>query len=152
MRKLISTIVFSFISLLAVTQNYYDQFQKLNKGNDTTRIKKLLADWEKSNPNDPEFYVAALNFYFTNSRMEIVSIESDPPKRESFALTDSNGKPAGFMTSNFGYDREKLKKVINYANKAIQKFPDRLDIRFGKCHVLGEIGDYNNQTIEIMRT
>jgi len=152
MRNLVAIIVFIFINFSAVAQNYYDQYQKLKTGNDTTRLKKLLADWEKSNPNDPEFYVAALNFYFSNARMEIVSLGSEPPKKESFALTDSNGKPAGYLTSNVGYDREKLKTVINYANKAIQKFPDRLDIRFGKCHILGEIGDYNNQTTEIIKT
>ena len=152
MRNLIAIIVFGFISLSTTAQNFYDQFQKLYKANDTIKTKKLLADWEKSDPNDPEFYVSALNFYFSSSRMEILSIENDPPKRESFALTDSNGKPAGYLTTNFGYDHEKLKKVIYYANKAIQRFPDRLDIRFGKCHILGEIGDFNNQTTEIIKT
>jgi tetratricopeptide (TPR) repeat protein len=152
MRKLIPIIIFCSASMTSIAQDYYEQFQKLYKQNDTTKLKKLLADWEKSNPNDPEFYTSALNYYFANSRREILSIENDQPKKESIQLTDSTGAVAGYLTTKFGYDHEKLKTVINYANKAIQKFPDRLDIRFGKCFVLGEIGDYENFTLEIIKT
>jgi hypothetical protein len=149
-----STTILTFLiclSVATIAQNYNDQYKKLNKSTDTTAIKLLLMDWEKSNPNDAEFYVAALNYHFSASRQEIVNLSKDAPTAQSFELTDSIGKIVGYLSSTLGYDPEKIKTVLNYANKAIGKFPDRLDIRFGKCYVLTQIEDYETFTSELIK-
>jgi len=152
MQKTLLLLTFTIFSTFLFAQNNYEKFKKLYANNDTAKIKLLLAEWEKTNPNDPELYTSAINFYFSNSKQEILSIGKEQKTKEAVQLTDSTGKVAGYISSNIGYNPEKLSKAINYANRGIEKFPDRLDIRFGKCYVLGEIGDYDNFTKEIIKT
>jgi len=132
-------------------QTNYEEFKKLFKSNDTTKIKSLLTEWEKANANDPELYTSAINFYFSNSKQEIISVDSEQKNKQTIQFTDSTGKVAGHINSNFGYSPGKLSKAVKYANTGIEKFPDRLDIRFGKSYLLGQIGDYENFTKEIIR-
>ncbi|MDP2175090.1 MAG: tetratricopeptide repeat protein [Bacteroidota bacterium] len=152
MKKLTSLLTLTLLSNLTFGQTYYDNFKKLFKENDTSKIKTLLSEWEKSNPNDPEFYTSAFNYYFSNSKQEILSLQTATPKNDGFQLRDSSGNVAGFLTSNLNYNQEKLKKAMFYINKGIEKFPNRLDIRFGKCYVLGQIEDYTNFTKSIIET
>ena len=130
-------------------QSNFITFETLFKTNDTLKLKTLLADWEKNNPDDPELYTCSFNYYFLKSKQEFVSIEKEQHGEESFAVTDSSGNLVGFMNSGLSYNSKMLKKAFDYIDKGIIKFPDRLDMRFGKCFVLGEIGDYTNFTKEI---
>lgn len=152
MRKIFLFILLTAISNLVSGQTYYEKFKTLFQQNDTIKIASLLTEWEKMSPNDPELYTAAINYYFSNSKKEIVSVDKQQKSNESFQLTDSTGQVAGFINSSLDYDTEKLSKAIKYANTGIDKFPNRLDIRFGKCHILQQIGDYNNFTKEIIKT
>lgn len=149
------TTIFLFLILISnVTfgQNNYEQFKKLFKENDTIKIKTLLSNWEKTNPDDAELYTSAFNYYFSRSKQEVLSIQKEQTGKESLQLTDSIGNVAGFMNSNLSYDSEKLEKAFIYINKGIEKFPNRLDLRFGKCYVLGELGEYEKFTQEIIKT
>lgn len=152
MRKIFLFILLTAISNLVSGQTYYEKFKTLFQQNDTIKIASLLTEWEKMSPNDPELYTAAINYYFSNSKKEIVSVDKQQKSNESFQLTDSTGQVAGYINSSLDYDTEKLSKAIKYANTGIDKFPNRLDIRFGKCHILQQIGDYNNFTKEIIKT
>lgn len=150
--KIITLLFLITSSTVVFGQTNYEKFQKLFKSNDTIKVKRLLTEWKKANPNDPELYTSAINFYFSNSKQEILSIDKEQKSDETFRLTDSSGKVAGYINSNLDYNSSKLSKAINYANSGIEKFPNRLDIRFGKCYILGQIGDYENFTTEIIRT
>lgn len=152
MRKIFLFILLTAISNLVSGQTYYEKFKTLFQQNDTIKIASLLTEWEKTSPNDPELYTAAINYYFSNSKKEIVSVDRQQKSNESFQLTDSTGQVAGYINSSLDYDTEKLSKAIKYANIGIDKFPNRLDIRFGKCHILQQIGDYDNFTKEIIKT
>lgn len=152
MRKIFLFILLTAISNLVSGQTYYEKFKTLFQQNDTIKIASLLTEWEKTSPNDPELYTAAINYYFSNSKKEIVSVDRQQKSNESFQLTDSTGQVAGYINSSLDYDTEKLSKAIKYANTGIDKFPNRLDIRFGKCHILQQIGDYDNFTKEIIKT
>jgi hypothetical protein len=146
MQKITVLVLLLNFSTFILAQTNYEQFKKLLKNNDSTKIKSLLAEWEKTNPNDPELYTSAINFYFSGSRQEMISLDREQNSKESFQLTDSTGTVAGYINSNTEYNTQKLSKAIEYANKGIEKFPDRLDIRFGKCYILQQIGDWDNFT------
>ena len=152
MRRLITLFFLTIISTFLFGQTKYEKFKNLSKSNDTIKIKSLLTEWEKTNPDDPELYTSGINFYFLNSKKEIISLDRQQKNKESFQFTDSTGKVAGYLNSNLGYNPDKVSKAIKYANTGIEKFPDRLDIRFGKCYVLGQVSDYDNFTKEIMKT
>jgi tetratricopeptide (TPR) repeat protein len=152
MQKTLILLFLTAFSTLVFGQTNQEKFKALSKNKDTAKIKSLLAEWERSNPNDPELYTSAINFYFSNSRQEIISLNSDQKGKQSLQLTDSTGNVAGYLNSDLGYNPEKISIAIKYANAGIDKFPDRLDIRFGKCYLLQQIGDYHNFTKEIIKT
>ena len=115
MQKTITLLFLTMISTLVFGQTSYEKFKKLFKNNDTTKIKSLFTEWEKTNPNDPELYTSAINFYFSNSKKEIVSLDKQQKSKENFQFTDSTGKVAGYINSNLDYNPDKLSKAIKYA-------------------------------------
>lgn len=152
MQKSIVTLILSVLFLPLYSQSYFQKFRLLFKEKDSAAITKLLADWEKNKPQDPELYTCAFNFYFSNSKREIVSLQQAAPAGESFQLKDSTGKTVAFLGANKEHNPVLLEKAFRYINKGIEKFPDRLDMRFGKCFVLNLIKDYSNFTSSIIET
>ena len=71
---------------------------------------------------------------------------------ESLQLTDSSGTTAGFINSEIKINEDDLQKGFEYIDKGINKFPDRLDMRFGKIYALGQFGVYDDFTSEIIKT
>jgi len=49
------------------------------------------------------------------------------------------------------YKKSFVDKGFHYIDIGIQKFPDRLDMRFGKVYMLGKIDDYDAFTQEIIK-
>jgi len=82
----------------------------------------------------------------------VASLDRKPTSNESFQLNDSTGKVAGYLNSDRDYRSDQLALGFKYINKGIEKFPQRLDMRFGKCYVLEQIADYDNFTSEIIKT
>jgi tetratricopeptide (TPR) repeat protein len=151
MKSILLTFIIVQLGNLVLGQTYYEKFQSLLKENDTVKIKKFIIEWEKRDPNDPELYTSAANFYFTNSEQMMASLTRKQIGKVSLQLNDSTGKVAGYLNSNLDYKPDQLILVFNYLNKGIEKFPNRLDMRFGKCFVLGQIADYVSFTSEIIR-
>jgi len=152
MQKAITLLFLTIFSTILYGQSNQEKFKTLSGNNDTAKIKSLLAEWEKTNPNDPELYTSAMNFYFSTSKQEIISLNNEQKGKQSIQLTDSTGQVAGYLNSDMGYNPDKIANAIKYANKGIERFPDRLDIRFGKCYLLQKIGDYDNFTKELIKT
>lgn len=152
MKRIITFLFLLVTTLSTFGQSNFEKFKTLFEANDTTKIKQLLANWEKTNPPDAEFYTCAFNYYFSQSKKDIISLEREQKGEESLQITDSTGKIAGFMNSNSSYNSEQLNKAFAYIDKGLEKFPNRLDIRFGKCYVLGQISDYEKFTKEILAT
>ena len=152
MRRLSNLLFLTILTSHLYAQTNYEKFKKLFKDNDTTKIKTLLIEWEKTNPNDAELYTSAINYYFTYGSKEMMVLSNGQRGKEGFKLTDSTGEIKGMISSEVSYNSDKVSKAIKYASIGIEKFPDRLDIRFGKCYVLKQIGDYNNFTKELIKT
>lgn len=146
---LLTAVLFSFCGH---AQTNYEQFKKLQNDGDTVKMKRLLTGWEKQAPIDAEFYVSAINYYFLIARKETLSLENKPQDSSPFEIKDSTGAVKGFINISNWYDAGNILKAISYAETGIGKFPDRLDIRFGKCYLLSEIGDYENFTNELVKT
>jgi tetratricopeptide (TPR) repeat protein len=152
MNKIFSLVVFVFLSTLVWGQTNYEKFKKFFRDNDTVKVIALLKEWENSNPDDPELYTSAFNYYYSKSKQELISVGAGQTDTPAFQLTDSAGNVVGYLNSDIGYDPETLTTAFYYVDKGIEKFPNRLDIRFGKCYVLEQIEDYNRFTKEIIKT
>lgn len=122
-RVFILIILLTGLFLNSVGQNYKQQFNDLLEKKDTVGEEKLLTQWKDKKPNNPELYVAFYNFYVQKSMKEIVGLEQQP-KGESFELTDSAGKVAGYMNDMIVYDEHYLKKGFEYIDKGIEMFPN----------------------------
>lgn len=149
---ILSLITFAFGNLNA--QNYYEDFQEYSSSGDTAKQKQLLEDWQRESPNDAELYTCLFNFYFLKSRTEILQLSSETPEEgnEAIQLVDDEDQVAGFISGKINYDESNLKKAFESIDEGIKRHPNRLDMRFGKIYVLGEIGDWNSFTSEIIKT
>lgn len=141
-------LLFTAFSLPAIGQNYKQDFEKLCISGDTAKQRTLLAKWEKARPNDAELYIAFFNYYVSKSKTEVVTV-NHTANGSNLLKAGKNGDPAGY-TSEIGYKKEPLNKGFKYINTGISKFPNRLDMRFGKIYMLGENYNYTYLTRELV--
>ncbi|MBN1119302.1 MAG: hypothetical protein JXA77_18980 [Bacteroidales bacterium] len=154
MKKILGLLLTGFIFNFAGAQDYQNDFNKFFQENDSINQLKTLTEWEKSNPKDPELITSYFNYYFSKSKDEIIVVAAgDPPKGEKYlSLSDSLGNYAGFIGSQINYDKSYLKKGLDKITEGINLYPNRLDMRFGKIYVLGQIKDWDSFTKEIVKT
>ncbi len=148
-----------FFLTLCLSQSIYGQqdfqarFKILFDKNDLAGQEKLLQNWEKTKPDDAELYISYFNFYLNKSRKETVNINKNPQSKDSLQVTKENDKKVVvYLGSETIYEKADFDKAIQYLDKGIEKFPNRLDMRFGKVAAFGKVEDYENFTNEIVRT
>ena len=141
----------SFADLVS-GQSYEQKFGKLFEQKDTINCRRLLKEWEDANPNDPKLYTSAINFYFFTSKQPEISLSREQAGKMSLRFEDSTGKTAAHRILTWKYRSDQLALSFEYIDKGIEKFPQRLDMRFGKCYVLEQIGDYDGFTAELTKT
>lgn len=135
-------------------QTYKEQFLDAFSKKDTAAQKGILEKWEKENSNDAELYTSYFNYYIIKSKTDLVILGSNPKGKEGLQLIseDTARKEEIFLYGDVSYDPELLGKAFDYINKGIEKFPSRLDMRFGKIYMLGKIENYEPFTNEIIET
>ena len=152
MQRIILILIGTFFLNFLFGQSNYEKFKVLFQKDDTLKIKSLMKEWEKTGTEEPEFYTSYSNYYFSQSKQELLSIQNQKPNGKSLQFEDKSGNTQGFISSNISYDSLKTLKAINYLDQAIEKFPNRLDIRFGKCYILEQTNDYSNFTKTLIET
>ena len=136
-------------------QTFKQQFNDLVSKKDTVGEQQILEKWEKADSNDPELYVAYFNYFAKKSKKEIVRLDGNGKGKEGFQIMDkdsSKKEPVAFLYGDTYYDKDILKKGFDYIDIGIKKHPNRLDMRFGKIYMLGQIEDYEKFTVEIINT
>lgn len=151
MKKMI-LFLFGLLLLMNYTLGQtLNQFNDLLNKNDTIGQLALLEKWEASNVNDPDLYVAYFNYYYKKSRKEVIRMDKNPKGKDALQILDTLTKePVGYMYSDLFYKPKEIGKGLKYINKGIEKFPTRLDMRFGKVYIFGEMRDYDSFTQEII--
>ena len=145
------TVLVIFIGTCAWAQDFKVQYKDLVAKKDTAGEIKLLRTWRTSQPNDAELYVAFYNYYVNKSIEEVVSIEQTQKGDQSLEITDSSSKK-WYMNDNMHFSEHYRDIGFSYIDTGIMKFPARLDMRFGKVYLLGQIQDYDKFTAEIIKT
>lgn len=154
-KTMISLLALIALPNISYGQNFMKQFEELLSKKDTVGQIQLLNNWEKTNSNDPELYVAYYNYYVMRASEEVITLGNDPKGKEALKIVKEDslsGNPVAYMYSDTYYDRLLLYKAYSYIDKGIEKCPNRLDMRFGKIYMLGENKDYKNFTKEIIKT
>ena len=132
-------------------------FWKFLKSEDYTNAFEALQAWEKQEPNSPEVVVGYIDYHFFKSRTYGYSIDDfvkTGKGQEDSKLTfhdPKSGKDYYFNNKVF-YDAAEINESMKYFDIGISKFPDRLDIRYGKIHVLNEVEEYARAGVEVAKT
>ncbi len=151
----------SAVLLLAIQsffgQNEWQQFKLLLDDKDTLGQRILLENWENQNVNDPELYVAYFNYFVEKSRSEVLVIGQDLKQNAYMVLEienqdSSKQNRAQYMYKQVSYDDFYTQKAIKWIDKGIERFPNRLDMRFGKIYFLGLLENYEAFTEQIIQT
>lgn len=151
----ILTFALTMILGQANGQTMSQQFEDLLAKRDTLAQKKLLERWEKADSNDPELYTAYFNYYASKSLSEVIRMEKSPGGEEYIQIMSQDttqNEPLGYLYGDTYYKPDTLNKGFEWINRGIEKFPNRLDMRFGKIYMLGEIENYESFTSEIIKT
>jgi tetratricopeptide (TPR) repeat protein len=139
----------------SIGQSFKDRFDVLFSSRNTAGQAELLKDWERADSTDPELYVAYFNYYVNQSRKSMIELGNNPKGKDVFQLMEmdtTKKEPVGYMYESTEYEPILLNKGLESADKGIGINPDRLDIRFGKIFIFGEIENYNAFTTEIIKT
>ncbi len=153
-----TAILISCLTLLfnqSYAQDFKQKFNDLFSKKDAIGQKELLEKWEKVKNDDPELYIAYYNYYVAKSSKEIVTLGNNPKGENVLQImsNDSTKKePAGYIYGDTYYDKELLNKGFYILDKGIEKYPTRLDMRFGKIYMLGKIENYDKFAEEIIKT
>lgn len=156
MNKITTFLIFGLTLFFnqAIGQTFKEQFDDLVSKKDTLGQQQIIDKWAKADSIDPELYVAYFNYYTRQSQKEIVRLDGNPKDKEGFKIMDkdsSNKEPVAFLYGDTYYDKDILKMAFDYIDKGIEKYPDRLDMRFGKIYTFGLIEDYEKFTTEIIK-
>lgn len=151
MNKLFTILVFSCLTNLCFGQGYKIQFDQFLQEGDTSGQINLLTKWESEDPFNPELFTSYFNYYFQQSRKELVTMMDEQPDGRSLEIQDSTGRVAGFLGSEVVYNSDILDKGFIKIDQGIDKYPNRLDMRFGKIYALGQLEDWDRFTNEIVK-
>ena len=153
MKKIfIIVTLFSLGQIVFGQDNYQEKFTEYCGTKDTVAQRKLLEDWAKSNPNDPELFTSYFNYYFLLSKQEMIGFDTKPGNEESLQIMDSTNQVMGFFVDKTYFNSELLGKAFESINNGIKKYPARLDMRFGKIYALGQSENWEDFTSEIIKT
>jgi tetratricopeptide (TPR) repeat protein len=148
------TLLFPVLFAMPVAaQNYPKRFSQLLSQKDTTAQWQLLQQWKEERPDDAELFIAYFNYYFSKSRVEAIRIDTAADAGAVPELPDSTGaQTAGYLSADYLFDSNLLQKGFQCIDAGIDKYPARLDMRFGKIYALGQIENYEVFTSEIIKT
>ncbi len=150
--KFSGILIIFILPLYGIGQNFQEMMSDCFHNSDTICQRTTLTSWEKVKPNDPELFVGYFNYHFLKSMSEVVTLSTDMPEADALEIKDSTDRAVGFISSGIRYDSKEIKLAFDKINTGIDKFPDRLDMRFGKIYVLGQIKKWDQFTEAVIKT
>jgi tetratricopeptide (TPR) repeat protein len=149
-------VVFLTVPILVFATPQNDFWKFLNAGDYPNALQALQA-WDRTEPNSPEVVVGYINYHFNKSKSYGYSIDDfvrTGSGQEGTKLTfhDPKGGKDYYFNNKVFYDKAEIDESMRYFDLGISEFRDRLDLRFGKIHVLNEVEDYLTAGAETART
>jgi tetratricopeptide (TPR) repeat protein len=143
MKKILFITLLFFFGSFLIADNKSKYLELLNE-NKLTELFEHLQKWEKSEPQNPEVYIGYFNYYIRKGSKSGVAIKKySKSNKEQIVITDpETGEIVGYLTDTIFYDYEEIQHAFEYLDKGLKYGPNRLDMYFGKMHLLNEIEDY----------
>lgn len=140
--------------LAATAQDFQERSKALLAARDFYMHEVLLGEWEMADSSDAELHVAAFNHWVNRARQQVVRLDTKPTGDHYLMLTepDGDGSPVGFLGDGVYYEPTLLAKGFAAVERGIVQHPQRLDLRFGRIHMLGESEDWEGYTDAVIAT
>ncbi len=126
-RILWALILWVGLSSWVLADGFREQFRAAFKAGDLPGAEKLLTDWEKATPNNPDLYVARFNFLL-NKATRTNNIPAAPAMAATATTPARPAHPAFIRTS---YDLAVMGQATAALQKGIALAPERLDMHLG---------------------
>lgn len=142
-RKAVVVVVLLLVSLFVPADDKSTYEQLLKQGKHKELLSHLL-NWEKKEPRNPEVYIGYFNYYLSVGRKEGVSLDKTAkPNANVLEIKDpKTGEIVAYMNPATIYDDKSIAQALSKLNEGLQYGTDRLDMYFGKIHILNEVFDY----------
>ena len=111
-------------SSLVLADGFREQFRAAFKTGDLVAAEKVLADWEKATPKDPDLYVARFNFLLNKATKRTPV----PAPAAAAGAPAALARPPAMMVS---YDPAPMAQASAVLKQGIALAPERLDMRMG---------------------
>lgn len=135
---------------LATAQSVYDRFYEALQEGDSVGMASTINEIRASGDQSAERYIAEYNYYVSNSLVYsgMMTTKEYPDEYvhvvgDIYTMTDSTGAEAGYMYFVEEWDDEVANTAIEVINKGLELYPDRLDMHFGKIHLLRKVRWWN---------
>jgi tetratricopeptide (TPR) repeat protein len=130
----------------ASARDFQQQWEKLARDGTEGQIDRLVEDWKAAEPNNPEVYVSAANYYFRKAQQGGIQISRKSPEEGDFLVSDpESGDVVGSLGVASAIDSAVASRAAGMLREATVKFPERLDIWFGLAHIHQELDNFDAQ-------
>jgi tetratricopeptide (TPR) repeat protein len=155
MKMITATIICLAVVCTLTGASPKDDYLTLLKKGDYTDLATQLDNWYKSDPQNPEVFIGYFNLHLALAMKSGIGLDTEIPHttKQYMTLTDpKTGQIVGYMHDKIIYEETETLKAISYLDQGLVFGPDRLDIYFGKTHILMEIHDYPNAVKTVLAT
>jgi tetratricopeptide (TPR) repeat protein len=118
--------------------DFTTEFEKVKARKDVAATEKFLAEQYETNKTNPEYFIAAANFWW-NLGLE-VNISTKPAAPGGIQITEQGtGKAVGSIGTLGEANPDIPRKAVKLLTEATQKFPQRADIWMGLAYLQHEL-------------
>lgn len=138
---------------LPTWEEHKSMFEAALGDGDTIRQRQVLVSWKRKFGSCPEMVVAEYNYYYHRARNSSIAIQSDRSQfsgNDYMTFTDELGNEM-YMGEVVTFDSALVNKALDVINDGIFCYPNRLDMIFGKLHLLGETHRWDAYADELER-
>ncbi len=123
--------------------NHHDEVFKYIHAKDTIKARNELLVWEKEEPKSADLYAAWFNYYYWVGETEHIGTATTLPEGvdDYMPLTDSTGVITGYVYPVKTYCKDSIEQAFRMIDKGLSYNPKRLDLHFGRIHVMLELSD-----------
>lgn len=139
---------------LNAQQKWYDKYKKLLNDSDTVALKDCICQWEKAEPKSPDVIAAWYNYYIKRAMTEVLNLSTVKPVdgTQYFELqNDTTKETTGYLYGQTEYNDKLMQAAYAKIDEGIKEFPDRIDLPFGKVHMLLKQGLYDDALSELSK-
>lgn len=150
MKRFFSIALLTAVCGFATAQGVYDRFYEALQEDDSAAMATTIGEIRASGDQSAERYVAEYNFYFSRALLfsgmtssTVYPDESEHVVGDIMTLSDSTGEVAGYMYFIENWDEGIADSGLAIINKGLSLYPERLDMHYGKIHLLRKLRWWN---------